>query len=214
VQPLVRRAADRFLTRGDGVETRHVFSFGPHYDPAHVAHGPLVACDEHRLEPGAGFAPHPHRGLEVVSWVLEGVLLHEGPGGTSEVPAGTGQWLATGDGVTHAERAGSAPTRFVQTWLTSPGGRTSYQRLAAPRDRGLSEVGRRAGAVLHVGRVDGPRELPPAAYLHVLVLAGRLRVDGLGLDAGDSARLADSGAALHGDAQVLVWEMHTTHRVE
>lgn len=205
---VVRRAADRFLTRAPGAETRHCLSFGPHYDPAHVAHGPLVACDEHRLDLGAGFAPHPHRGLHVVSWVLEGVLLHEGPGGTSEVPAGTGQWLSTGSGVTHAERAGDAPTRFVQMWLTSSGDRASYERLDAPRHLGLSEVGRRAGAVLHVGRVDRPVALPAAPYLLVLVLDGGLRLDGLELDPGDSARLAGTGAALDGDAEVLIWEMH------
>jgi redox-sensitive bicupin YhaK (pirin superfamily) len=67
----VRRAADRFVTRSAGISTWHCFSFGNHYDPAHVAHGPVVAHDEHLLEPGAGFPPHPHRDLEIVSWVLE-----------------------------------------------------------------------------------------------------------------------------------------------
>ena len=210
MQPLVRRAGERFSTRSPGIDTRHCFSFGAHYDPAHVAHGPLVACDEHRLDPRAGFAPHPHRGLEVVSWVLEGVLLHEGPGGTTEVAAGTGQWLSTGSGVVHAERAGDVPTRFVQTWVTSREDVPSYERLAAPDGPGLCEVGRRAGAVLHVGRVHGAVALRAAPYLHVLVLDGRLRLDGVETAAGDSLRLTGAGAALEGDAQVLVWEMHAT----
>lgn len=214
MQPVVRRAADRFVSRSAGVETRHCLSFGPHYDPAHVAHGPLVACDEHRLEPGAGFAPHPHRGLEVVSWVLEGVLRHDGPGGSTQVPAGSGQWLSTGRGVTHAERAGDVPTRFVQAWLTSGAGTPSYERLEAPDGPGLAEVGRRPGAVLHVGRVDGPVALPAAPYLHVLVVGGRLRLDAVELEPGDSVRLRDGGAAGAGAGQVLVWEMHTTSQGE
>lgn len=205
----MRRAADRFVTRVPGVETRHSFSFGAHYDPAHVGHGPLVVCDEHRLEAGAGFAPHPHRDVEVVSWVLQGVLRHEGPGGTTEVPAGRGQWLSTGSGVVHAEHAGDAPTVFVQTWLVSPGGTPSYEPLlrAGP---GLQQVGSGAGATLHVGRVDRPTTLPAAPYLHVLVTDGRLRLAGLELGAGDSVRLTGTGTALEGDAHVLVWEMHAT----
>ena len=205
----MRRAAERFVTRLPGVETRHAFSFGAHYDPEHVGHGPLVVCDEHRLEPGAGFAAHPHRGVEVVSWVLEGALRHEGPGGTSEVPAGSGQWLSTGSGVLHAEHAGAAPTRFVQTWLLADAGTPSYERLTAAGP-GLQPVGSRAGATLHVGRVDGPAALPVAPYLHVLVTAGRLRLDDVVLEAGDSARLSGTGAPLDGDAHLLAWEMHAT----
>ena len=207
--PVVRRAGDRFVTRVAGVTTRHVFSFGAHYDPAHVAHGPLVVCDEHLLEPGAGFAPHPHRGVEVVSWVLEGVLRHEGPGGTTEVAAGSGQWLSTGSGVEHAESAGAVPTRFVQTWLLWPGETPSYERLSSP-GAGLQPVASRAGATLHVGRVAGPVALEAAPYLHVLVTDGRLRLDDLELGPGDAVRLRDAGAALDGDACALVWEMHAT----
>ena len=205
----MRRAQERFVTRAPGVETRHAFSFGPHYDPAHVGHGPLVVCDEHRLEPGAGFAPHPHRGVEVVSWVLEGALRHEGPGGTAEVAAGSGQWLSTGSGVVHAEHAGPAPTRFVQAWLVSPAGTPAYERLSR-RDPQLQRLASRAGATLHAGRVDGAAELPVAPYLHVLVTDGRLRVGRAELGPGDSLRLTGSGAALEGDAHVLAWEMHAT----
>ena len=211
MQRLVRWADDRFVTRVPGVETRHAFSFGAHYDPDHVGHGPLVVCDEHRLDPGAGFSAHPHRDVEVVSWVLEGVLRHEGPGGTTEVPAGSGQWLSTGSGIVHAEHAGPAPARFVQTWLLSPGGTPSYERITSAGPA-LQPVGSRAGATLHVGRVDGPAVLPVAPYLHLLVTDGRLRLDDLELGPGDSARLTGTGAVLDGAAHVLVWEMETTPR--
>ena len=113
----VRRAGERFLTLTAGVATRHCFSFGPHYDPAHVAHGPLLLCDEHLLAPGAGFDEHRHRDVEVVTWVLEGELAHSGPDGTAHVPTGGGQRMSAGSGVLHAERAGSIGARFVQAWL-------------------------------------------------------------------------------------------------
>jgi redox-sensitive bicupin YhaK (pirin superfamily) len=209
VEAVVRRAGDRFVTHLPGVETRHGLSFGAHYDPDHVAHGPLVVCDEHRLKPGAGFAPHRHRDVEVVSWVLEGVLRHEGPGGKTEVAAGSGQWLSTGSGVVHAELAGEVPTRFVQTWLVSPGGTPSYESLTGAGPA-LQRVGARGGATLHVGRVDGSVALPAASYLHVQVSDGRLRVAGVELAAGDAVRLTGTGAELDGHAHVLVWEMHTT----
>ena len=65
---------------GAGVETRHAFSFSGHYDPDNVRFGLLVACNEERLAPGAGFAEHPHRDLEIVTWVVDGELTHETPG--------------------------------------------------------------------------------------------------------------------------------------
>ncbi len=73
----VWRAVDRAVTRAAGVELRHALSAGHHYDPANTSYGPLVTHDEIVLEPGAGFAAHRHRDLEVVTWVLDGELLQE-----------------------------------------------------------------------------------------------------------------------------------------
>src|SRR5688500_12141960 len=116
----VHRNADRFVSRSPGVETRHSFSFGPHYDPTNTSLGPLVLHDEHRLDPGCGFGPHPHAGVEVVSWVLEGALVHEDDEGQRvELGPGGLQHLSAGGGTVHAERAGDVPTRFVQAWLLS-----------------------------------------------------------------------------------------------
>ena len=75
---MIVRAADRFHVAHDGIETWHCFSAGAHYDPDNVAYGPMIGCDEHLVGPGAGFDWHPHRGVEIVSWVLSGVLRHQG----------------------------------------------------------------------------------------------------------------------------------------
>jgi len=195
---VVRGATDRFVTRAPGVETRHCFSFGRHYDPAHVAHGRLVLHDEHLLAPGAGFDPHPHRDVEVVSWVLEGALLHEHDGQQATVPAGSLQRMTAGTGVVHAERAGDRPTRFVQLWLAAaPGASPSYEQVVA------GDLGEVLPGV-HAGRLDGSWTLPDVPRAHLFVAAGDCRVDGVRLAQGDSARLTGAGAqALTGQALLL-----------
>ena len=197
----VRRAADRFVTRVPGVETRHCFSFGQHYDPAHTGHGRLVVHDEHLLAAGAGFGPHPHRDLEIVSWVLEGVLVHEDAAGRRSVPAGVVQRMTTGDGVVHDERAGAVGTRFVQLWLTAePRTPRSYEQVVPGE---LAEV----LPGVHAGRLTGSRPLPDVARVHVFVAAGACTLAGRRLEMGDSARLTAAGAvemAADGAAQVLV----------
>lgn len=79
----VRRADDRFLTTAAGWQTRHAFSFGQHYDPGNTGFGLLLVHDETTVLPGSGFDPHPHRDVEIVTWVLAGALAHEDSTGTA-----------------------------------------------------------------------------------------------------------------------------------
>ncbi len=226
----LRRADDRFVTRSAGVVTRHAFSFGRHYDPAHVGHGPLVVCDEHRLEPDAGFAPHPHRDVEVVTWVLDGLLLHDGPDGRATVPVGTVQRMSAGRGVVHAETAGDAPTRFVQMWLIPDvlGRPPSYEQVVVPPEpagtlvpvvSGLGHDGAAAlgcRAALHAARLAGGESvlLPDAPRVHLHVTRGAVVLaSGTALRAGDSARLTAAGAlrvVATEPAELLLWEMDVT----
>ena len=86
----LRPGEARTVTRTDWLESRHSFSFGAHYDPANTGFGLLVVVQRGHRRAGRGFAPHPHRDLEVVTWVLEGELLHEdeqGNRGVSPRPA-------------------------------------------------------------------------------------------------------------------------------
>lgn len=175
----VRRAADRFCTRSDGIESRHSFSFGPHYDPGNTAHGLLVAHNEERLSPGAGFDPHPHRDMEVVTWVLEGSLAHtDSTGRSGVVVPGAVQRMSAGTGVLHSERNDENPldsgrpqgtTRFVQAWVVPDerGLEPAYeQQDVAPLLEGGALVPVASGLPEHVGAAP-VRLAQRAAALHV-----------------------------------------------
>ncbi len=124
---VLRRAADRFRTSVPGVETAHVFSFGAHYDPDHVGHGPLMVLNEESLQVGRGFDDHPHADAEILTWVLSGSLVHtDSHGHTGLVVPGRAQRLSAGSGIVHAERNDgfrtdperpAVPVQFVQMWL-------------------------------------------------------------------------------------------------
>lgn len=118
----LRRTAERYLsTHAQGVETRHAFSFSGHYDPRNTHFGALLACNEERLAPGAGYEEHRHRDTEILTYVLEGALAHrDGEGHSGVVRPGMVQHLGAGSGVTHTERnvgGAEVPVRFVQMWL-------------------------------------------------------------------------------------------------
>ncbi|MBO0656834.1 pirin family protein [Streptomyces triculaminicus] len=215
----VQRAAERFLG-GDpaaGIETWHAFSFSGFYDPDNVRFGPLAACNEERLAGGAGFPEHPHRDVEIVTWVVEGELAHEDSTGHVEtVRPGDVQRLSAGSGVRHSERnAGSAPLRFVQMWLTPSEGdeEPSYEVVRGIAD-GTPYALTRAEAVLHVRRLRaGERTaLPDAPWLYVHVVRGAVRLGGEVLREGDAARVLDAedltAEAAGCAAELLAWEMH------
>ncbi|MFI9238644.1 pirin family protein [Streptomyces sp. NPDC053079] len=215
----VQRAAERFRG-GDaeaGIETWHAFSFSGFYDPDNVRFGPLAACNEERLAGGAGFAEHPHRDVEIVTWVVEGELTHEdSTGHVVTVRPGDVQRLSAGSGVRHVERnAGADPLRFVQMWLTPSefGGEPHYEVVRGIAD-GTPYALSRAEAVLHVRRLRGAERtaLPDAPWLYVHVVRGVVRVGGEVLGEGDAARLLDAvgveAEAVGSAAEFLAWEMH------
>ncbi|GGZ73729.1 hypothetical protein GCM10010371_36810 [Streptomyces subrutilus] len=213
----VRRGADRY-EGGDpsaGISTRHAFSFGSSYDPDNLRFGPVLACNEEQLAPGAGFDEHPHSHTEILTWVAEGELAHQdSTGERGLVAAGDVQRLSAGSGVRHAERNdGDRPLRFVQIWLAplAAGGAPSYEVV-----RGLPDATPyplpAAGATLHVRRPGaGERVAVPAAervYLHVV--RGDLRLDGEELGPGDSARLTgekDLVAVAGSPGELLILEL-------
>lgn len=163
----VMTAGERYRTEQPGVRSRHCFSAGSHYDPANVAFGPVVGVDEHLVEPGAGFDWHAHRGVEIVSFVLDGVLRHQG--GAHERRVSRGELLrqdAT-EGLRHREtNGGDRPLRFVQsTWLAGSG--TSFDvlhgsaRLAAPRAHLYVARGAFVVAGTELGEGDSARAVAP-----------------------------------------------------
>ncbi|MEU4272199.1 pirin family protein [Streptomyces sp. NPDC026092] len=214
----IQRAGERY-PGGDevaGIETRHAFSFGPHYDPDNLRFGAVLACNEERLAPGAGFAEHPHRHTEIVTWVVEGELTHHdtAAGHTTVVRPGDVQRLSSAGGVRHEERNdGDVPLVFVQMWLAplEPGGDPAYEIVRGIADStpyALPE----AAAMLHVRRLEqGERTaVPDADLVYAHVVRGTVRLDGEELTPGDAARVTaarDLAVLATSDAEILLWEM-------
>lgn len=213
----VHRADERY-PGGDpaaGITSRHAFSFGPHYDPDNLRFGALLACNEERLAPGAGFDEHPHSHTEIVTWVVEGELTHrDSTGHETVVRAGDVQRLSAAGGVRHVERNDAAvPLTFVQMWLAplDPGGDPAYEIVRGIADSTPYAVPE-AGAMLHVRRLTaGERTaVPDGAYVYVHVVRGEVDLDGERLGPGDAARVTDAealDAVAVTRAEVLVWEM-------
>ncbi|SER88899.1 hypothetical protein SAMN04487983_102475 [Streptomyces sp. yr375] len=213
----VRRADERFPggDRAAGIESWHAFSFGPHYDPGNLRFGPLIACNEERLAPGAGFDEHPHRHTEIVTWVVEGELTHrDAAGHDTLVRPGDVQRLSSASGVRHVERNdGVGPLTFLQMWLAplDPGGDPSYEIVHGIADSTPYAVPQ-AGAMLHVRRLlAGERTaVPDGPYVYAHVVRGEVRLDGVELGPGDAARITDAkdveAVGVTG-AELLLWEM-------
>lgn len=213
----VRRADERY-PGGDaaaGIDSRHAFSFGPHYDPDNLRFGAMIACNEERLAPGAGFDEHPHSHTEIVTWVVEGELTHrDSQGHETTVRPGDVQRLSAAAGVRHVERNdATAPLTFVQTWLAplDPGGTPSYEIVPGIADSTPYAIPE-AGAMLHVRRLaPGERTaVPDGAYVYVHVVRGEVRLGGETLAAGDAARISDAkdveAVGVTG-VELLMWEM-------
>jgi hypothetical protein len=197
----VRRDGDRFVSRAAGRESRYSFSYAEHYDAANTHHGLLLAHNDETLAPGAGYAEHPHRELEIVTWVLAGTLTHrDSTGGSDDVPAGWVQVMSAGSGLTHSETNEHAePVRYLQMWVRPDG-----SRVEPGRERKELAAGRLTEPVVPPGQPNAefvvmrPDEvglgLPAAASLHVFVATGNIDLARVGrLDAGDAARLTHAG---------------------
>jgi redox-sensitive bicupin YhaK (pirin superfamily) len=210
-----------------GRVTRHSFSFGPHYDPANLGFGPLVCHNDDVLDPSqaavAGYPEHPHSELEIVTWVLEGALVHTDSTGASHVvEAGRAQVLSAGSGIRHSEVAdpASGRCRFVQAWLTpsTAGTEPAYVLGEGPApSSGLVEVVGgdglpigTVGARLLVARLAPGQavSLPDDPRQHVFAATGAVSLDDLVLGAGDAVRIANEpGRVVRATAEteLLVW---------
>jgi redox-sensitive bicupin YhaK (pirin superfamily) len=124
----VRRAEDRFSTKIGWLDSKHSFSFSSHWDPTNTHHGVLMVSNDDVVLPGAGFETHPHRDMEIVTWVLQGSLVHQDSEGNSGViHPGLAQRMSAGTGILHSEKndawrvhGGAShedPVRFIQMWV-------------------------------------------------------------------------------------------------
>jgi redox-sensitive bicupin YhaK (pirin superfamily) len=212
---VIVRAEERTSTVTDWLDSRHSFSYGSAYDPANTHFGLLLACNEDRLAVGAGFAEHPHRDVEVLTWVVSGSLRHaDDAGHTGVARPRVVQRMSAGTGVRHSEYAGEEPAHYVQMWVRPAefGGPPRYDTV--PVGPGLAEIRplRQPDAVLVAGRLPAGAgaTLRPTAFLHVLVVAGSATVGGDVLGPGDAVRLTDVGrvtVSADAGAELLAWRM-------
>jgi redox-sensitive bicupin YhaK (pirin superfamily) len=202
----VRRASERGRSQADWLDSRHTFSFADYVDPKHMGFGPLRVINEDVVAPGRGFGRHPHRDMEILSYVLEGALEHGDSMGTgSIIRPGDVQRMSAGTGVVHSERNHSAtePVHFLQIWIEPearglPPGyeqkrfddrKRNALRLIASRDGRDGSVTVHQDANLYAAALDAGATvtlaLAPGRRAWVQVLEGDARVNGESLARGD-----------------------------
>ena len=143
----IRRADRRYTTDLGWLDSKHSFSFGPHYDNVNTHHGLLLVNNDDRVIPGAGFETHPHRDMEIVTWVMQGSLVHQDSTGHSGVIyPGLAQRMSAGRGILHSEKndswrldggvAHDEPVHFIQMWVVpdETGITPGYQQLEIEAD--------------------------------------------------------------------------------
>lgn len=211
------------------LHSHHSFSFGGYQNPARTGYHGLRVLNDDRVAPGQGFPEHPHRDMEILTWVLDGTLAHkDSTGAARDLPPGTAQLMTAGTGVTHSEYNGSdsEPVHFIQIWILprAQGLQPNYQELpvpAAERDNRFTPLatpeGRQGSLTLSAdasvsaaeftGDIPVPFTVPPnrVAYLHLAT--GTATVAGLNLSEGDAVTIEDPGdyAASSSENGQLLW---------
>lgn len=217
-----RNAHSRGLVQEGWLDSRHTFSFGSYYDPAWMGFGPLRVINEDIVEPGAGFPPHRHANMEILSYVLEGRLAHkDSSGGGGVIHAGELQWMSAGHGVEHSEYNGSEtePVHFLQIWIQPsrlnhqpnyaqrdavPAEARGWNLLASPDGRDGS-LGIRQDAWLRSVRLDAgetaEQVLDPSRLYWLHVARGSVLANGRTLHAGDALGFQDESGPLQLNGQ-------------
>ena len=212
----LRKAEERGHAQWDWLDTYHTFSFGEYYDPQHVQWGPLRVMNDDTIAGGGGFPTHPHRDMEIFSYVTEGALAHtDSTGNSSQVHPGRVQLMGAGTGIYHSEFNPSQTdsTRLLQIWIqpARPGLEPSYQEqdfdlserqnrwltLVSPEgESGIVDIRQDARILnteLDAGQsLDLPSSENRKGWLQVV--DGEVEVGDLSLKRGDGLALEDEAA--------------------
>lgn len=228
----IRRSAARGHADHGWLDSHHTFSFADYHDPRFMGFRALRVINEDRVQPGRGFGTHPHRDMEIISYVLDGALEHkDSMGNGSVIRPGDVQRMSAGTGVTHSEYNHSRSERvhFLQIWILpeargiapgyeqkhfAPADRQGRLRLIASRDGAEGSVVvhqdlRLYAALLAPGEAVEHR-LAPGRGAWVQVARGEVKLGGETLRAGDGAALQDEAALrVEGvaDAEVLLFDL-------
>ncbi|MEM7517160.1 MAG: pirin family protein [Planctomycetota bacterium] len=228
----IRKSEDRGHANHGWLDSYHTFSFADYFDPEFMQFGVLRVINQDQVEPGRGFGTHGHRDMEIVSYVLDGVLEHKDSMGTgAQMRPGEVQLMSAGTGVTHSEFNGSSddPLHFLQMWILPK------EKSTAPRyeQKAYSEEERRGKLRLVVSpdgeqgsltinqdvklyvSLLGPGDVAEhtldqaqAAWVHIA--RGKVKLNGHELGPGDGAAITDEASlSFEGveDAEFVLWEV-------
>ncbi|AHF68867.1 MULTISPECIES: pirin family protein [Pseudomonas] len=233
----LRKASDRGAANHGWLKSFHTFSFASYYNPLEQGFSDLLVINDDRVAAGKGFGQHPHRDMEIFSYVLEGALEHKDTLGTgSVIRPGDVQLMSAGSGVAHSEfnHSASEPVHFLQIWIVPnvAGAQPSYQQehFSPEQKRGrlqliISPEGNdgslkvRQDARVYAGLFDGNEtaslELAADRHAYVHVARGSVVLNGERLGEGDGVRLRDE-QQIHlsegVDAEVLVFDLRPNER--
>ena len=228
----IRRSQERGHANHGWLDTHYTFSFSDYYDPEHVHFRTLRVINDDRVAGGGGFPMHPHRDMEIVTYVLEGGLEHrDSMGNGSVIRPGDVQRMSAGTGVTHSEFNASKtePVHLLQIWMfpERKGIKPSYeQKMFSEADKRsrlrlvASPDGRDGSVTIHqdnelyatvLRKGDQVRhELKPERHAWVQVARGSVKLNGQELAEGDGAAISEEKAIeLAGlkDAEVLLFDL-------
>ncbi len=229
----IRSASARGQANFGWLDSRHTFSFGSYYDPAHMGFGHLRVINEDNVAPSQGFPTHSHRDMEIISYVIDGVLEHkDNLGNGSIIRPGDVQRMSAGSGISHSEYNGShdRPVHFLQIWVLpeKQGIEPGYEQIyVGPEEKQgqLRLVGSRDGRDgsitihQHVNlyatqltrgeQVDHRLGANRVAWLQAV--GGSILLNGQVLRAGDGAAIADVATlSIQGEsdaAECLLFDM-------
>ena len=212
----VRPSNERGHAHHGWLESYHTFSFANYHDPANMGFSALRVINDDRVQGGGGFAPHGHRNMEILSYVIDGGLEHrDSMGSGSVIRPGDVQLMSAGSGVRHSEFNASAtdPARFLQIWIMpneenakprygernfAPDQRQGQLRLIASPDGRDGSLPIRQDASVYATLVDpGERvslTLAPGRKAWLQIATGAATLNGVALKEGDGAAIEDAEA--------------------
>lgn len=228
----IRPSSDRGYADHGWLKSYHSFSFAGYFDPAFMGWGNLRVINEDWVAPGEGFGTHGHKDMEIVTYVLSGVLAHkDSMGNAASITPGEVQRMSAGTGVMHSEfnHEQAATTHLLQIWIepSQKGLQPGYEqkrfddaekkgclKLVASPKGSEGAVTIHADAALYAGLLDGSDQvemaLNPARKAYVHLVRGALSVNGHGLQTGDAALISGESALTltdAKDAEVLFFDL-------
>ena len=206
----IRPSEERGHNQLDWLNTRLTFSFDQYYDPEHVQFRSLRVMNEDIVAPGKGFGMHPHRDMEILTWILEGSLKHrDSLGSEGVIRPGELQHMTAGSGVTHSEFNPSSkePVHLLQIWIVPDRKnlKPQYEQLTFP-DKDLrgkfhlvagpeAPVNIHQDASLYIARLNegeqAKHSLKAGRSAWMRVSHGTVSVNGTKLKAGDGAAISE-----------------------